>query len=106
VVAEALRRVAGFVFRRKVCGQASTGYVRWFTFACKHVSNEEEGMRTAIMPRSVSFSLLLSSENPKIVSAIWLTLWVMGLRSVTPSIYVTWRVFSIPYLGIQDSRLA
>ena len=44
VVAEALRRVAGFVFRRKVCGQASTGYVRWFTFACKHVSNEEEGI--------------------------------------------------------------
>lgn len=34
-VAEALRRVAGFVYRRKITGQASTGYVRWFPSACE-----------------------------------------------------------------------
>lgn len=42
VVAEALRRVAGFVFRRKVCAMASTGYVRWFAFACKDKYLEHE----------------------------------------------------------------
>jgi hypothetical protein len=44
VVAAAVRRIAGFVLRRKVCNRPSRGFVRWFAFACKHMTDHKNGL--------------------------------------------------------------